>query len=215
MKPTPPTPLQSGQPAPRSLGTLLAQVSTPPATLLARDPTAPTRTQHLTLRDAGSHRFTVTERVIEDQDVIVDSHWVVNRCDIERLLGTTPLPRALYHLAALDTPCCRDFDSSLTISAAAIRCATWSELMHEQPRSGLVVGDEGRWEVYASDWHALFGNLLPNVFADTQAVRRQFTSGTWPEPEVPWSIQRACLTGWRVWQQREALELIERMNADQ
>lgn len=90
---------------------LLAQVSTPPAELLAPGPQAPARSEHLTLYGRADGGCTVIS--VTPADTTVQTFG--DAAELQDVLGTGPLPSALYHLADLPAPCTRDGGGNLSV----------------------------------------------------------------------------------------------------
>ena len=181
---------------------LLAQVSTPPAALLAPapGPQAPACTEHLTLYGLGGGGYAVISATQVEAPADTTVQTFGDAAELQDALGTGPLASALYHLADLPAPCTLDDGGHLTISAATISCVAWAETTFDQPKKFLVGYGDLTPEAYLSEinnWWDVVGSSMdhfPTTFADTGALRRHIEQRAAP---VSGDEQARCLALWR------------------
>lgn len=179
---------------------LLAQVSTPPAALLAPGPQAPARTEHLTLYGLDGGAYTVISATqVAGAPAGTTVQTFGDAAELQDALGTGPLASALYHLADLPAPCTLD-GGALNISDATIRCVAWAETTLAQPKKVLVGYGDLTPKAYLSEvtnWWKVVGTSMdhfPTTFVDTGALRRHIEQRA---AQVSGDEQARCLALWR------------------
>ncbi|CAM4308554.1 hypothetical protein [Deinococcus marmoris] len=196
---------------------LLAQVSTPPAALLAHapGPQAPARTEDLTLYgldDGGYTVISATQAADAPADTTVRTFGDV--AELQDALGTGPLASALYHLADLPAPCMLDGSGHLTISAATIHCVAWAETTLEQPKKFLMGYGDLTPEAYLSEmnnWWKVVGSDMdhfPTTFADIGALRRHIEQHA---TQVSGDEQARCLALWQAMTETQAMRAVQEL----